>query len=184
MRSFLVFLFLTLFSCAKAPLEPGMQRTVEIPVFEQPARPWMMTPVVKVCPDSPVDLVEVQNMLLLWEQHGAPRLQARYDGCWEHRPHPGYVYIHGNRYTGAHPEWSPGILGLTYYSPGGISGELPTWWAVIELRDSNRKVLAHEIGHLWLGHASVGPHVLYPSIYGFSWNGWLGVEAAFEDGGY
>jgi hypothetical protein len=186
MRSLFLLFFLLLAGCAKAPLDPGMQRTVSIPVFDQPARPWLMTPVVKVCPDAPVGEAEVQNVLALWEQHGAPRLKVRYAPCWESRPLPGYVYIRGNTYDGAHPQWQwdHSVLGLTYYSAGGINSELPTWWAVIELSDNDRRVLTHEVGHLWLGHANVGPHVLFPTIQGFHWKGWLGVDAAFKDGGY
>jgi hypothetical protein len=163
--------------------DPGTQCTVESPVFDVPARDWLMTPMVKVCPGSPVDLETVQTVLALWAQHGAPSLNARYDGCWEQWHMPGYVYIGGKDARNPSPGWAPGVLGITYYSPGA-GREVPAWWAAIELTNSDRKVLTHEVGHIWLDHANVGPHVLYPTIEGFHWKGWLGVEAAFEDGGY
>ena len=78
----LIFVALILTSCAARRPDPGFTRTFEVPVFEAPARDWAMTPVVKVCPDSPLSLEEVHVLLALWEQHGAPKFRARYDGCW------------------------------------------------------------------------------------------------------
>ncbi len=175
----LLLLLLCVSGCARRELP----RTVEIPIFDRPARDWMMRPVVKVCPGAPVDLSEVQNALTLWSMHGAPELAARYDGCWEPFPMPGYVYVMGRDARNPSPGWAPGVLGITYFSPGG-GREVPCWWAVIELSDGDGRTLVHEIGHIWLGHANIAPHVMYPSIDRFHWDGWLGVAAAFIDGGY
>lgn len=171
-------LFLFLLSCAP---KQDLQRTFEVPIFDEPAHEWLVLPTVKVCPSSPLSVDEVRTLFTLWEQHGAPRMRIRGDACHEREPLIGYVYIMGGINAAT---WPRDALGVTYFS--NPPGESPLLWALISLPTADRKVAAHEIGHVWLGHANAWPHVMFPSIDGFTWtdDGWRGVEAQFFDADY
>lgn len=166
--------FVSLGSCYKKPVACHWCGAPIDPVLA-PAAAWAMEPTVLVCSTAPVTKDEVQQALDLWADHGAPQLTAMDSYCLGNQV-SGYVYV-DLRHAGE--SWEPGVLATTYYSP-----YTPRDYAIIHLSNGDLRVLTHEVGHIWLGHASVSPHVLHPSIGHFDWDAWEDVEYAFALGGY
>lgn len=175
LTTLLMFIFLLMTGGCRYHTGP---RTSADAVPELSMKAWeVKQPLVKVCATAPVTVQEVQWALDLWAEHGAPQLRAVSSYCLDMATDTDVVFVDVPQMWMA-SDWTPGTRGLTVTFSERKGA--PTRLAVIGLGNGDRRVLAHEIGHIWVsGHYEGPDHVITPYMEDFAW-AWDGVRRAFR----
>lgn len=148
------------------------------PAWSPVRHTWPTNPLVEVCHNAPVTHFEVQWALDVWAEHGAPHLQAVPSHCYSKlEDYTVYVDLPSPEEHAEH--WTSQVIGLTgvYFAKGT---RVPIA-ADVHLLTDDRRVLVHEIGHIWFpNHYPGQDHVMSEWLHGFEWDGWEGIERAFR----
>ena len=151
---------------------------VEAAVWEPQKHTWMVDPVVEVCYSAPVTLGEVQWALDKWAEHGAPKLTAIESHCYS-KTEDHTVYVDAPTPEEYAKLWNGRTVGLTgvfFFDNTRVAGV-----ADVHLISDDRRVLLHEVGHIWFpNHYPGEDHVMSEWLSDFAWEGWEGVEKAFR----
>lgn len=138
---------------------------------------WVFPPMVKVCSTAPVTKDEVQWALDLWANHGAPELTAIDSHCLS-KNEPWTVYVDQPTVEEYAAHWTEHTIGLTSvyrYAEGQ-----PPVAADLHLVTGDRRVLLHEVGHLWIpAHYPGKEHVLSEWLGDFAYS-FEGVDKVFK----
>lgn len=125
------------------------------PKWSPEVHQWPENPVVKVCSSAPVTAAEVQWALDLWAQNGAPQLTALPSYCYS-KAEPYTVYVDRPTIAEYSAHWTEKTVGLT--SVYKMDMDAPPIAADLHLISDDRRILLHEVGHLWIPAHYPGTH--------------------------
>lgn len=130
---------------------------------------WVFAPMVKVCASAPVTDGEVQWALDQWAQNGAPQLTAIPSNCFV-KDEPFTVYVDRPTVQEYLYHWdgsmTVGLTSVFFYAEGQ-----PPVGAYLNLISDDRRVLLHEVGHLWIPEHYPGKgHVMAEWLHDFDYD--------------
>lgn len=160
-------LFALVVACRPGPVK---NQEPDSGVSELRYKEWYIHPLVIVCPTSPYNYHEVQNVLDWWAlEVGVPQLTAVPGDCFGPNAEIGTVRVD----IPSAELWSSvgagavGVTSVMHVLPGDRSS--PQILAEVGVPVRDHRTLVHEIGHLWFsGHVHGAPATMSYFIEDFS----------------